>query len=162
MEPKTNEQNERRNKFRFGIERELRYKVVEDETMILCGTGQTVNVGSRGVAFAAEQQLKPGSFVELSISWPMLLDETCLMRLIVFGRVLRSVGRRTVCSVDKYEFRTQARSVQPAAAPRSDAMLQRGAEGIRKEDLKASQQAYGHAAARGLPSSDAGGARFEC
>jgi hypothetical protein len=139
MEPKINEQNERRIKFRFEIQRDLRYKVVEDETTIASGTGQTINVGSGGVAFAAEQQLKPGAFVEISISWPVLLDETCLMRLIVFGRVLRSAGGTTACSVDKYEFRTQARTVQPAAAPRRDGMLQRWADGIRKETLKASQ-----------------------
>jgi ribosomal protein L3 len=64
------------------------------------------------------------------------------MRLIVFGRVLRSVGRKTVCSVHKYEFRTQARNDQDAAATRSDGMLQRWAEAFRKEALRA-----GHAGA---------------
>jgi hypothetical protein len=139
MEPKIREQNERRSKYRFSIQRELRYKVVEDGTMIASGTGHTIDVGSGGVAFAAERHLKPGAFVELSIGWPVLLDDTCLMRLIVFGRVLRSLGRKTVCSVDKYEFRTQARTIQPAAAPRNDGMLQRWADGIRKETLKLSQ-----------------------
>jgi hypothetical protein len=138
MEPKTIQQNERRTKFRFAIQREMRYKVVEEGTMIASGTGQTIDVGSGGVAFDAEQQLKPGAFVEVSISWPVLLDETCPMRLIVFGRVLRSAGRKTVCSLDKYEFRTQARTVQPTA-PRSDGMLQRWADGFRKEALKLSQ-----------------------
>ena len=163
MELKSGKQNERRTKFRFEIERELRYKVVEDGTMISSGTGHTINVGSGGVAFAAEQQLTPGAFVELSIGWPVLLDETCLMRLIVFGRVLRSVGRKTVCSVDKYEFRTQSRSVQPAAAPRSDSMLQRWADGIRKEAMKSSLAAFGRAAApRIFPGSDARAAGFDC
>jgi hypothetical protein len=138
MSPKNKQQNERRTKFRFSIQRELRFKTVEDGTVIASGTGQTINVGSGGVAFAAEQPLKPGAFVEVSISWPVLLDETCLMRLIVFGRVLRSVGRKTVCSIEKYEFRTQARTVQPAAAPRSDGMLQRWAEEFRKVALKTS------------------------
>ncbi len=139
MQPKNNRQNERRIKFRFAIQRELRYKVLEDGTMIASGTGLTIDVGSGGLAFAAEQPSKPGAFVEVSISWPALLDQTCPMRLIVFGRVLRSGGRKTVCSVDKYEFRTQARTVQAAAAPRSDGMLQRWAAGIRKEALKVSQ-----------------------
>jgi hypothetical protein len=139
MEPKTKQQIERRNKFRFGIQRELRYKVLEDGAMIASGAGQTVNMGSAGVAFAGEHQLKPGAFVEVSISWPVLLDQTCPMRLIVFGRVLRSVGKKNVCSVDKYEFRTQSRTLQMPGVPRSDGMLQRWAEGIRKEGLKASQ-----------------------
>ena len=139
MEPKTKRENERRNKFRFGIQRELRYKVLEDGSMIASGAGQTVNMGSGGVAFAAEHQLKTGAFVEVSISWPVLLDETCPMRLIVFGRVLRNAGKKNVCSVDKWEFRTQSRTFQTSGVPRSDGMLQRWADGIRKDALKTSQ-----------------------
>jgi hypothetical protein len=137
MEPQQRHQNNRRTKFRFTIPRELRYKMLEDG--IASGTGQTIDMGSGGVAFIAEQPLKPGAFMEISISWPVLLDETLPMRLIVFGRVLRCVGPKTVCSVDKYEFRTQARNVQAVAAPRSDGMLQRWADGFRKEALKTSQ-----------------------
>ena len=92
---------------------------------------------SGGVAFTTEQALTPGAFVELSISWPVLLDETCPMRLIVFGRILRCTGRKAVCTVDKYEFRTQSRTLQTAPA-RTDTMLQRWADGMRKENLKAS------------------------
>src|SRR5271165_1261797 len=131
MEPRTKQQNERRSKFRFGIQRELRYKVLEEGgAMIASGAGHTVNMGSGGVAFAAQHQLKLGAFVEVSISWPVLLDETCPMRLIIFGRVLRTAGKKNVCSVDKYEFRTQSRTFQSAGVPRSDGMLQRWAEGI--------------------------------
>ena len=95
-------------------------------------------MGSGGIAFTAERPLMPGTFVELSVSWPALLGDTCPMRLIVFGRILRCTGVKTVCSIDKYEFRTQARTLQTSAAPRSDHMLQRWVEGIRKESLKAS------------------------
>jgi len=137
MEPKKNP-NERRSKFRFGIQRELRYKVLEDGAMIASGAGQTINIGSGGVLFAADHQLKPGAFVEMSISWPVLLDQTCPMRLIVFGRVVRNAGKKNVCSVDKYEFRTQARTFQTVAPVRTDGMLQRWADGIRKESLKTS------------------------
>jgi len=139
MVQKITKQNERRSKSRFVIQRELRYKMLEDGATIASGTGQTLNIGSGGVAFIAEQQLIAGAFVEVSISWPVLLDQTCPMRLIVFGRVLRSSGKRNVCSIDKYEFRTQARNFQPAVVPRNDGMLQRWAEGIRKESLKGSE-----------------------
>jgi hypothetical protein len=93
---------------------------------------------SGGVAFTTERALNPGAFVELSISWPVLLDETCPMRLIVFGRILRCTGRKAVCTIDKYEFRTQSRTLQTAPAIRTDTMLQRWADGMRKENLKAS------------------------
>jgi hypothetical protein len=128
--------NERRSKFRFAIQRDVRYKIAEDGVVVAAGSGQTINMGSSGVAFVTEQPLTPGGFVELSISWPMLLDETCRMRFIVFGRVLRCTGRKAVCTIDKYEFRTQARTFQPLATTRADRMLERWADGIRKENLK--------------------------
>ena len=133
-----NKENDRRSKYRFAIEREVRYKLAEDGVVVASGSGQTVNISSEGVAFTSEHSLMPGGFIELSISWPVLLDETCPMRLVVFGRILRCNGSTSVCTIDKYEFRTQSRSFQPAVITRSDGMLQRWVDGIRKETLKAS------------------------
>ena len=78
-----------------------------------------------------------GSFVELSVSWPVMLEGSTPMRLIVFGRVVRSAGRLAACTVDKNEFRTQARVPRDVIPIRTDSMLQRWAENIRKESLKA-------------------------
>ena len=58
------------------------------------------------------------------------------MRLIIFGRVLRCTGRKAVASIDKYEFRTQSRTFQSSATTRTDGMLQRWADGMRKEVLR--------------------------
>jgi hypothetical protein len=134
----TRPRNERRNRYRFAIQRDVRYKLAEDGIAVSTGSGQTINMGSGGVAFGTEGPLTPGGYVELSISWPVLLDETCPMRLIVFGRVLRCSGRKAVCSIEKYEFRTQARSYQQTTTIRTDTMLQRWADGIRKENLRTS------------------------
>src|ERR1017187_9127183 len=127
---------DRRKKFRFPIHRELRYKLLEAGILVGACTGQSVNIGSGGVAFSIDRDLRPGAFIELSISWPVLLDDTCPMRFIVFGRVLRSVGRKSACSIDKYEFRTQARTLQAAPAVRNDSMLARWACTMRKEAAK--------------------------
>jgi len=129
-------ENERRSKFRFAIERDVRYKLVEKGVVMAVGSGRTINMGSGGIAFVTEQPLKPGGYVELSISWPALLDETCPIRFIVFGRVLRCTRCTAVCTIDKYEFRTQARTFQPLTTTRADRMLQRWADGMRKESLK--------------------------
>src|SRR5579872_162070 len=118
---------DRRKKARFPMQRELRYKVLEDDTIVESGMGMTVDMASGGVGFLIEHQLLPGSFIELSISWPVLLNESCPMRLIVFGRVVRSAGKLTACTVDKYEFRTQGRALQAVAVIRTDSMLQRWA-----------------------------------
>jgi hypothetical protein len=130
---------ERRKKARFPMNRDARYKVLEGDTIVEFGMGTTLDMGSGGVAFLTEHQLLVGSFIELSISWPVLLEDSCPMRLIVFGRVVRSSGRRTACTVDKYEFRTQARVVRELAPVRNDSMLQRWADNIRKEGMKLAQ-----------------------
>jgi hypothetical protein len=137
IRPDNNRPNERRSKTRFPIHRELRYKLLEDDVPVESGMGETIDMASGGIAFQIEHSLRVGAFVELSISWPVLLDDSCAMRLIVFGRIVRSSGKRSACRVDKYEFRTQARVMQPVLAVRNDSMLQRFAVSVRKETMKA-------------------------
>ena len=129
-------ENERRAKYRFRMEREVRYTLADEAAVGASGTGNTINISSGGIAFTSEKALKPGSLVELAISWPVLLGETCPIRLIVFGRLVRCDGLTAVCSIDKYEFRTQSRTLHAVAPPRSDTMLQRWALGIRKENVR--------------------------
>ena len=129
---------ERRSKCRFEMQREVRYRVTGDRVQEAAGTGHTLNICSGGVAFAAQDRLQPGSFVEVSISWPVLLDDTCPMRLIAFGRVLRCDGQLAVCSIEKYEFRTAARTFQADPTVRTDSMLHRWANGMRKGIMKES------------------------
>src|SRR5881227_2551865 len=118
------EVNERRSKSRFNMQRDVRYKVTGDGVPQTAGSGKTINMSSEGVAFEADHVISPGGFVELSISWPVLLGDTCPMRLIVFGRVLRTSGNTAIASIHKYEFRTAPRSFRPVTAVRSDDMLQ--------------------------------------
>ena len=129
------EVKDRRNKFRFPMRREMKFKLADDAAPVEAGSGETVNLGSGGVAFQVDRDLKIDALVELSISWPMLLDDTCPMRLIVFGRVLRSDRGRVACTIDKYEFRTQSRTVRTAQTVR-DSMLLRWADTLRKDTLK--------------------------
>lgn len=140
MEGTKKGRDERRSKSRFPICRELRYKLVEDNVVVAQGTGETINIGSGGISFIAGQPLKPGAFIELSISWPVLLGENTLMRLVVFGRLLRSTGQAAACTMEKYEFRTQARTVDAAPKIRQDSMLQRWVGESRKDiNFKASE-----------------------
>ena len=127
---------DRRSKTRFPMRREMRFKVLEDGRIVSSGSGNTLDMSSGGVAFFSDGDLKVGAFVELSISWPVLLDDRCPMRIIVFGRVLRSNEGWSACSVDKYEFRTQARVYEAAPAVRSDSMLRRWADSWLKESTR--------------------------
>jgi hypothetical protein len=131
----TSKEKDRREKFRFPMERDVRYKVLKDGATLEAGNGQTIDMGSGGVLFHVERDLAAGAFIQVSVSWPVLLDDSCPMRLVIFGRVLRSTGRTCACSIDKYEFRTQARVIQPPAT-RADSSLERWADTFRKEQLK--------------------------
>lgn len=128
---------ERRKKARFPINRELKFKVLENDQIVASGLGATIDMGSGGISFYCDTKLPDSAFIELSVSWPVLLEGSCPMRLIAFGRVVRSNGLLSACTIDKYEFRTQARAPRPVTPIRSDSMLQRWAENVRKEGVKA-------------------------
>jgi hypothetical protein len=122
---------ERRAKRRFVMEREIRYRVLEDGKIISVGNGKTLNLSSNGVAFVTDNHLPPGSFIEVSIAWPALLENRCPLQLIGFGRVLRSAGGTIACTIEQYEFRTLARVVPESAwSARSDQKLRRWAEAV--------------------------------
>jgi hypothetical protein len=125
---------DRRNKRRFAISREMRYKLLRDEGVVELGNGETIDIGSGGISFTMQGEAPPESYVELSISWPVLLDDTCAMRLIIFGRLLRSGSGRGVCTIDKYEFRTQAKALKTTVTVRNDSMLLRWAQSLRREE----------------------------
>src|ERR1700729_2617889 len=103
---------DRRNKLRFPFNRELRYKLLENDTIIAAGEGETIDMSSGGVAFRTNKTLKAGSLIELSISWPALLYDSCPMRLVVFGRVARlsnsgaacTAPCTAACTIEKWEF----------------------------------------------------------
>jgi hypothetical protein len=123
MDAREKQQQERRRRMRFPIRRELRYKLMEGNVVVGHGMGETINISSGGIWFTAGSELPRGVLIELSIGWPVLLGENTRLRLVLLGRVVRSSGDFAACTVDKYEFRTQARSAAAAAgagdAPKS-------------------------------------------
>lgn len=128
---------ERRTKARFDIEREMRYKVFVSERVIGGGVGYTLDMSSRGISFISDRQFNEGDVVELSISWPVLLDDRCPLRLTVFGRVVRVQGVLVVCTVDRHEFRIQApKSDSAPRFTRRDDMLTRWAESLKRDTVR--------------------------
>jgi len=122
---------ERRAKKRFVMEREIRYRVLEQDKIVAVGSGKTLNLSSNGVAFVTQNDLPLGAFIELSIAWPALLENRCPLQLIGFGRVLRSAGGIVASTIEQYEFRTLARVVPESAwSARSDQKLRRWAEAV--------------------------------
>jgi hypothetical protein len=100
---------ERRRSSRFPIEREIRYKTLNQRTELLAGVGKTLNISSSGVLFTSEHDMPLGTRLEVSISWPAQLNERCLLNLVARGRVTRHVKGQLALQIQQYEFRTQSR-----------------------------------------------------
>jgi hypothetical protein len=109
---------ERRTKRRFQIEQDVRYKMLYGQRIAETGAGKTMNISSGGIWFTTENMLTTGMPVELSLTWPVLLNDACPMKLMVYGCVIRSNEKGAAVAIERYEFRTQGRSFQqPVGVP---------------------------------------------
>ena len=102
---------EQRAKRRYVIERDVKYRLLSGSNVAESGMGRTLDISSSGVAFTIEKPLAVGTIVELSVSWPALLNNSCAMKLMLFGRVVRSDSRLAAMTIERYEFRTQGRAI---------------------------------------------------
>ncbi len=108
-----NAERERRAKRRFPVVQDVRYKMLYGQRIAETGSGRTTNISSSGIWFTTESMLTPGMPVELSVNWPVLLNDTCPMKLMIYGCVIRSNDRSAAVAIERYEFRTQgSRSFQ--------------------------------------------------
>ena len=109
---------ERRTKRRFHIDQEVRYKMLYGQRIAETGTGRTMNISSSGVWFSTESMLTSGMPVELSMNWPVLLNDSRPMKLMIYGCVVRSNERGAAVAIERYEFRTQgSRAFQQSLNP---------------------------------------------
>ena len=91
---------------RYDIELNLHWKLIRRRKIIQNGAGRTIDLSSGGVRFNAGRQLVPGMDVELSIAWPVLLQNVAAMQLLVTGRIQWTAGDEVGVRVAKHEFRT--------------------------------------------------------
>ncbi|HEY1183292.1 MAG TPA: PilZ domain-containing protein [Bryobacteraceae bacterium] len=118
-----NSERERRNKRRFQIEQEVRYKMLYGQRIAETGNGKTINISSGGVWFTTECMLTTGMPVELSMTWPVLLNDNCPMKLMIYGCVVRSNERGAAVAIERYEFRTQGRNFPVGQQPGVEVQL---------------------------------------
>ena len=100
------EQTDRRHSDRFPIEREVRYKLLNKRTGEESGDGKTVNISSTGILFTSQHVLLPGRRLEVSINWPVQLNNKCALKLVARGRVVRFEEGLAAIEILQYEFRT--------------------------------------------------------
>jgi c-di-GMP-binding flagellar brake protein YcgR len=109
-------ERERRAKRRFQVEQDVRYKMLYGQRIAETGSGKTANISSGGVWFTTESMLTTGMPVEVSMNWPVLLNESCPMKLMIYGCVIRSNEKGAAVAIERYEFRTQGRAFQTVSA----------------------------------------------
>src|SRR4051812_20098234 len=108
---------DRRIKRRFQIDQEVKYKMLYGQRIAETGVGRTMNISSGGVWFSTETMLTSGMPIELSMTWPVLLNDSCPMKLMIYGCVVRSNEKGAAVAIERYEFRTAGRGgfQQPVA-----------------------------------------------
>jgi hypothetical protein len=91
---------------RFSMAWKVRYSVLRQRKAEDTEIGQTVNISSAGVLFTSDQGLRLGQLLELSVSWPVRLDNKAALKLIARGRVVRVEPCRVAMQIQQYKFRT--------------------------------------------------------
>src|SRR5262249_38655091 len=102
-----NTERERRTKRRFQIDQEVKYKMLYGQRIAETGVGRTLNISSGGVWFRTESMLTSGRPGELSMNSAGLLNDSCPMKLMIYGCVVRSNEKGAAVAIERYEFRTQ-------------------------------------------------------
>lgn len=107
---------DRRSTDRFPIENELRYKLMEGKALQLAGCGRTRNMSSGGILFTSDFRLTAGYRVEVSVDWPARLNDTCSLKLVALGKIVRTDAETAAIQIEKYDFRTRAAAAFTANA----------------------------------------------
>ena len=95
--------DERRLCNRLPITQPVRYKERRGNQM---GSGNTLNMSSRGVLFTTDRSLTEGMRIELEVNWPATHDGV-LLKLVLVGRVVRAEGTCAAMSTESYQFKTR-------------------------------------------------------
>ena len=111
-----NGEPERRAKRRFRLELDVGYKILTaGQGTAETGKGRTQNISSGGIWFTTERPLAAGALIELAMDWPVLLNDACPMKLMIYGTVIRSNDQGAAALIERYDFRTRAsRTLQPS------------------------------------------------
>lgn len=92
----------------YPLKLDLQYRTVSTGTRLpVSGAGRTITFGSREVVFAGDQSIPANIGVQLSVAWPVLLDNRIRLQLVIEGRVMRVENGAVAVRISKYHFRTR-------------------------------------------------------
>lgn len=97
---------DRRGSSRFPIDRAVRFKILSRKETPEPGRGRTINMSSSGILFTTDRDLTPGRRVEVAVSWPAQLNQSCPLQLVARGRIVRTEPGKAAVEIQQHEFRT--------------------------------------------------------
>jgi c-di-GMP-binding flagellar brake protein YcgR len=106
--------SDRRSKARFPIQLDVCYHVAVNRRKM--GTGQTVDVSSAGMLIRSSDAVSVGAHLHLVMPWPFLLHGTVPLQLAADCRVVRCEPFGFAVVLERYQFRTMKRGIEPVAA----------------------------------------------
>jgi hypothetical protein len=95
---------DRRSHYRYRIELDLVFMLLKHGRIYKQGVGRTLNIGRGGLLAAVEDLGEGPTSIEMFIDWPVLLDGTLPVKLLVRGHVIRKNGRSIAVSMLHHEF----------------------------------------------------------
>ena len=98
--------NDRRVHARYPMDLPVHFKIVKEGRCYHSGDARTLDLSSRGIAFASGEIIEKGTEIELAVNWPVLLNGSCAIKLVAFGHVVRSEMGLTCVEMTRHEFRT--------------------------------------------------------
>ncbi len=107
------------------IDQALQYRVLYKGAEQVDGVGTSVEMSSTEVRFKTSTPPSRGNLLELSVNWPVALNGSCPLKLVVNGHVASVADETVVVRICSYNFRTRGRSAPGAA--RNDAENQQAA-----------------------------------
>ena len=100
---------ERRARQRYALRLPLEYRVLGSQPPVT-GSGFSCDLSSGGIAIEVDTDLHAGCRIELSLQWPIALQNGTPLKLVLRGHVLRREHRVVAVKVLTCQFRTQRRS----------------------------------------------------
>lgn len=112
--------HERRVKYRYPLELNVRYQSMGVAGGPISGVGQTVNMSSGGMFLACAGNIPEATRLKIFVEWPSLLNGTTPLQLIMVGTVVRSTALGVSIAFESYQFKTMSRARQSKLAQMPD------------------------------------------
>ena len=90
----------------YAIRAEVKFRIIDGNRVSGSGTGITKAISRSRVLVDSDKPLPPGTPVELSLAWPVRLENRIPLNLVIFGRTVAFEGQMAV-DILRYEFRTR-------------------------------------------------------